>query len=470
MVFSSPIFLTVFLPLVLAAVLVTPKRWRNLVLLLASVVFYYWGAALDTWVLLWVVAASFVGAKLVQSRAALGVCLAAVLVPLLWFKYAAFFSEIGLDVLGAVGVEGTPFDAQVLPVGISFFTFQALSYVLDVRAGRAEPLDRPDRHLLYISLFPQLIAGPIVRYAEIRDQLFERTITSERLATGATRFAHGLGKKVLIADSVAPIADAAFGFGGDRTMLAAWIGILAYTVQIYFDFSGYSDMAIGLGMMFGFDFPENFARPYSSASITEFWRRWHITLSSWFRDYVYIPLGGSRNGSGTTYRNLAIVFFLTALWHGAAWTFLVWGGIHGAWLILERVTGLGTAERAPAARRALTLLVVIVAWVFFRAATLSDATTYVVDLVSFEFGALPPQLVTAMTLPNVLALLVGVTTFFWPTDRVLGPRLGRLELGGVVPDGPGPHLLRMGYIVVAVPLSIVLIFANGFSPFLYFQF
>ncbi len=470
MVFSSPIFLTVFLPLVLAAVIISPKRLRNIVLLVASVAFYYWGAALDTWVLLWVVAASFIGAKLVRSRFALGITLAAVLLPLLWFKYAAFFSEVMFDVLGAVGVDGTPLDARVLPVGISFFTFQALSYVLDVRAGRAEPLDRPDRHLLYISLFPQLIAGPIVRYAQIREQLYERTITSDRLAVGATRFAHGLGKKVIIADSVAPIADAAFAAGDGRTMLAAWIGILAYTVQIYFDFSGYSDMAIGLGMMFGFDFPENFARPYSSHSITEFWRRWHITLSSWFRDYVYIPLGGSRNGAGATYRNLAIVFFLTALWHGAAWTFLVWGGIHGLWLIVERVSGLGAAERLPILRRALTLFIVMGAWVFFRAPTLTEALSYTGDLVSFERGALAPSVVTAMTLPNRLALLVGIATFFWPKDRSIGPWLGQLDVRGFASTALQHQAFRMAYIAFAVPLSIILIFANGFSPFLYFQF
>lgn len=475
MVFSSPIFLTVFLPAVLVLMVVAPKSLRNVVLLLASMVFYYWGAALDTWVLLWVVGASFLGARAVHgketdTRVAFGLTLLAVLGPLLWFKYAAFFSDVGLDVLSVVGVEGSPLTTRVLPVGISFFTFQALSYVLDVRRGVAEPLDRADRHLLYIALFPQLIAGPIVRYAEIRDQLYERVITSDRLAVGATRFAHGLAKKVIVADSVAPIADAAFASGDGRTMLAAWVGVLAYTVQIYFDFSGYSDMAIGLGTMFGFTFPENFARPYSSTSITEFWRRWHITLSSWFRDYVYIPLGGSREGEATTYRNLATVFFLTALWHGAAWTFLVWGGLHGLWLIVERVTGLGTTERAPLLRRVLTLGIVMVAWVFFRASTIGDAVNYVGDLFSFSGGSVDPQIVTAMTLPSTLMLVVGVASFVLPRDFAIGPWLTRMDVSGMASTAAKPQVARLAYVAVAVPVSMALIFANGFSPFLYFQF
>ncbi len=453
---------------------ISPKWARNFLLLVASVVFYYWGAARDTWVLLWVVAASFVGARALHRRPGaqgpLILSLIAILAPLLWFKYAAFFSDVALDTASIFGVAGDPFDSRVLPVGISFFTFQALSYVFDVRSGAAEPLDRPDRHLLYIALFPQLIAGPIVRYAEIREQLYNRVITSDRLAVGATRFAHGLAKKVIIADSVAPISDAAFATGDGRTMLAAWIGLAAYTVQIYFDFSGYSDMAIGLGTMFGFDFPQNFARPYSSQSISEFWRRWHITLSTWFRDYVYIPLGGSQGGARKTYRNLAIVFFLTALWHGAAWTFLVWGGIHGAWLIVERVTGLGRTEKAPRARWLLTLLIVMVAWVFFRALTIGDAASFTLDLFSFNGGAINPEIITAMTIPNTLLLALGVASFALPKDWSVGPLLNRLDVQGLASTAAGPQLARLTYILVAVPLSMALVFANGFSPFLYFQF
>jgi len=470
MVFSSPIFLTVFLPIVLAATLLVPRQARNIVLLGASLGFYYWGAGPYILVLAWVVAVSFFSASRLGGRWAFPAAVLAILGPLLWFKYAAFFSEIALDAGSVVGLEGTPLDSPVLPVGISFFTFQALSYVLDVRRGAAEPLDRPDRYLLYIALFPQLIAGPIVRYADIREQLYERVITADRLASGATRFAHGLAKKVVIADSVAPIADAAFASGDLRPSTAAWIGLLAYTVQIYFDFSGYSDMAIGLGTMLGFTFPENFARPYSSTSITEFWRRWHITLSSWFRDYVYIPLGGSRNGDVSTYRNLITIFFLTALWHGAAWTFLVWGGLHGVWLIVERITGLGTTDRFPAARRALTLLIVMVAWVFFRAPSVADATAYVADLFSFSGGTINPELIAAMTVPSMVFLCIGVASFFLPKSWVAGPRIARLDSMGVASIAPRSVLVRGAYVLVAVPLCMAMIAANDFSPFLYFQF
>ncbi|MDW3177101.1 MAG: MBOAT family protein [Acidimicrobiia bacterium] len=470
MVFSSPIFLTVFLPIVLATTLIVPRRFRNVVLLAASLGFYYWGAGPYILVLAWVVAVSFLAAQRLESRSNFALAIVAILGPLLWFKYSAFFSDIALDVASVVGVDGTPWDARILPVGISFFTFQALSYVFDVRRGAAEPLDRGDRYLLYIALFPQLIAGPIVRYSEIRDQLYERVITLDRLAVGATRFAHGLAKKVIIADSVAPIADAAFASGDLRPSIAAWIGLLAYTVQIYFDFSGYSDMAIGLGTMFGFTFPENFARPYSSSSITEFWRRWHITLSSWFRDYVYIPLGGSRNGDAATYRNLIIIFFLTALWHGAAWTFLVWGGLHGAWLIVERVTGLGSAAKAPVLRRILTLLIVMVAWVFFRAPTVGDAADYVVDLFAFSGGTISADLITAMTVPSMLMLAVGVASFFLPKDWVAGPRITRMDAEGLASTAFRPVLARGAYVMVALPICMAFIAANDFSPFLYFQF
>ncbi len=470
MVFSSPIFLTAFLPLVIIATILVPKQLRNLLLLGASLTFYWWGAAQWTVLLLWVVAVSYFGAKRAESKGWLYLTLGATLAPLLWFKYASFFSEIAFDALGAVGIEGTPINAQLLPIGISFFTFQALSYVIDVKRGDAEPLDRADKHLLYITLFPQLIAGPIVRYAQLRDQLYTRTMSVDKLAIGATRFAHGLAKKVIIADAVAPIADAAFADGPSRTMLGAWIGLLAYTVQIYFDFSGYSDMAIGLGTMLGFTFPENFNRPYSSYSIREFWTRWHITLSSWFRDYVYIPLGGSREGSAKTYRNLSIVFLLTALWHGAAWTFLVWGGIHGVWLIVERVTGLADATRLPAVRRGLTLFIVMSAWVWFRAPGISMANEYFLDLVGFQGGPLRGALVTAMTIPNVLMLTVGVLSFFLPRDKTIGPWISRIDPSGVADISFAPQAARVGYIALTIPLSMVLIASNDFSPFLYFQF
>ena len=470
MVFTSPIFLTAFLPIVIVSTILVPARLRNPLLLIASLTFYWWGAAQWTVLLLWVVAVSYLGAKRLDSKVWLYLTIAAVIAPLLWFKYASFFSEVAFDFASVLGFDGTPIGSQVLPIGISFFTFQALSYVIDIKRGDAEPLNSADKHLLYITLFPQLIAGPIVRYSQLRDELYTRTMSVDKLAIGATRFAHGLAKKVIIADAVAPIADAAFAGGDTRTMAGAWIGLLAYTVQIYFDFSGYSDMAIGLGTMLGFTFPENFNRPYSAHSISDFWQRWHITLSSWFRDYVYIPLGGSREGSFKTYRNLGTVFFLTALWHGAAWTFLVWGAIHGVWLIVERVTGLGDATRLPAVRRALTLFIVMSSWVWFRAPTISGGNQYFLDLFSFQGGPMRGALTTAMTIPNMLMLTIGVLSFLLPRDKTVGPWLSTVDPHGIAKINFAPQAARMSYIVLTIPLSMVLIAANDFSPFLYFQF
>ncbi len=467
MVFSSPIFLTAFLPLVLIAYCLCPKSWRNGVLLAASLTFYYWGTGRQTWILFVVVAVAYLGASAASKRSdrwSLGLVVAAVLSPLLWWKYSEFFSEIVSSVAGGVGADIGPLDPKILPVGISFFTFQALSYVLDVRRGVAKPLDRPQQFLLYIALFPQLIAGPIVRFTDIRDQLVERTHSASNLAIGATRFVHGLAKKVIVADSAALIADSAFNSNMERPTLVAWIGIIAYTVQIYFDFSGYSDMAIGLGKMFGFDFPENFKRPYSATSISDFWRRWHITLSTWFRDYVYIPLGGSRVPRIVEYRNLLIIFFLTALWHGAAFTFLVWGGIHGFWLIVERALGWNDSERVGWFRRPITLLIVMITWVFFRAASIADATDYIADLFTYSNAIADPRFVSALTVPNVAMLLVGVASFLLPGSWVAGLRLAPPQ---GVDDRP---VFRLVYLAVMTPLCLVFVASSEYSPFIYFQF
>jgi alginate O-acetyltransferase complex protein AlgI len=467
MVFSAPIFLSTFLPVVcLLYVAVSPKR-RNGVLLLGSLAFYYWGAGERTLVLLWVVAVSYFGARLIreqQGRLLTAVVVAMTAAPLVWFKYAAWFSEIAVEPFRSIGMDVSPLEAQVIPVGISFFTFQSLSYVLDVRRGTAEPLDKPSRYALYIALFPQLIAGPIVRYADIREQLFTRVVSREGVAAGAARFTHGLAKKVVIADSVGLIADAVFNSTLPRSTAVAWLGITAYALQIYFDFSGYSDMAIGLGRMFGFDFPENFRRPYSSLSITDFWRRWHITLSSWFRDYVYIPLGGSRNGTLASYRNLLLVFLLTALWHGAAFTFLVWGAIHGASLVIERATGLRDTTRLPALRRLLTLLIVLVAWVFFRAADVSSAGRFVRDMFSWSTASTDPTVAASLTGPALIALGVGLATLALPHTFVVGR---------AVADGVGtfaPDRIRFVTVSLGLPLALVFVAANESSPFLYFQF
>lgn len=362
MVFSSPIFLFLFLPAVLAVYYLTPRAARNGALLAASLLFYAWGEVFHVAVMLASIAMNYAAGRWIARAAgrrrtvAVGAAVAANLLWLGWFKYAGFLGGIANDVFG---LRWRRPDVH-LPIGISFFTFQALSYVIDLGRGRAEPERSALRLALFISLFPQLIAGPIVRYVDIARDLVARRETLARFASGVRRFTVGLGKKMLIANVLAEPADRVFGLApADLTAPLAWLGVAAYTAQIYFDFSGYSDMAIGLGRMFGFEFPENFRHPYAARSITEFWRRWHITLSTWFRDSLYVPLGGNRRGSARTALNLLAVFLLCGLWHGAAWNFVVWGLYHGALLGLERPW---RGRRAPGAaaplRHAYTLLAV----------------------------------------------------------------------------------------------------------------
>ena len=390
MVFSSIEFLFLFLPVVLLAYRVVPARARNGTLLAASLLFYTWGGGAFVLILAASIAIDYCAGWMVDDarerglprRRALGIALSvAVNVGLLaYFKYANFFVAQWNDLGDAVGIGTIAWTSVALPIGISFFTFQSMSYTLDVARGRARHLRNPVDFALYVSLFPQLIAGPIVRFHEIADQMRERTTRLEDFAEGALRFSHGLVKKVVVADAVAPIADAAFGLdAADLTTPAAWLGVAAYTIQIYFDFSGYSDMAIGLGRMFGFTFPENFRRPYSALSVTDFWRRWHITLSNWFRDYLYVPLGGNRASAAATYRNLIVVFLLVGFWHGANWTFLAWGVYHGGLLIAERLTGQRPVRDAswPWLRRAVTLLAVVVGWAIFRADSIWHAAARV---------------------------------------------------------------------------------------------
>lgn len=476
MAFTTVSFLFAFLPVCLAVYFLAPRVLRNAVLAVASLVFYAWGGG-------WLVLILFVSITIDFAlgflagwahrkdddrwrRRAIGVSVASNLALLCWFKYAGF-AATQLDAassrlgLGEVGIPSI-----VLPVGISFFTFQSMSYTIDVARGRRSHLSNPIDFALYVSLFPQLVAGPIVRFHEIAAEITSRRETWDRFGAGALRFSHGLAKKVLIADTIAPIADAAFAANpGDLSAPTAWIGIAAYTAQIYFDFSGYSDMAIGLGQMFGFTFPENFNRPYSAHSVTDFWRRWHITLSNWFRDYVYIPLGGNRVGGGRMLANLMIVFLVTGLWHGANWTFVVWGIYHGAWLLFERLTDtrdVASGLVALALRRASTLLIVMVGWVFFRAPDVSHAANYLRAMASFG-GERPIAVDEAMLTRPVLTLAMAslvvllpqrVTFGTWLTDaRTAAASVGRVTLLGG-----------------ALPVALMLVAAGTISPFLYFQF
>jgi alginate O-acetyltransferase complex protein AlgI len=355
-----------------------------------------------------------------------------------------------------------------LPIGISFFTFHNISYVVDVYRGERPPQPRFLSFLTYIVMFPQLVAGPIVRYKEIDDQLPANRPRSrlDDFTAGFPRFALGLFKKVVVADSIAPMADSVFNLpASEVTTPAAWIGATAFALQIYFDFSGYSDMAIGLGRMLGFRLPENFNRPYSAVSMTDFWRRWHMSLSRWFRDYLYIPLGGSRGSAGETYRNLFIVFFLVGLWHGAEWTFIVWGLYHGVLLATERATGLRRLPdgRLQALRRAATLVLVTIGWVPFRAEDMGQAGDVLGAMFAFDFAALPVAVDAAATNRATFVFALAALVFLLPRDFVAGRFLdfarSRVAYGA-----------RLVVASVGALVAGVLVATGSFSPFLYYQF
>lgn len=395
MLFSSNVFIYLFLPIILGLYLIVPRPLRNFLLLIASLFFYVWGEKLYILILIASIILNYCMGLIIYRVAArrganlaIAFAVAANLGLLGIFKYANFVVNNLNQVLDQLGIAPIYLDTVHLPLGISFFTFHALSYVIDVYRREVPALKNPIDFAVYISFFPQSIAGPIVRYNDVAHQLKERTITLEGFAQGIRRFIIGLSKKMIIANTLAFPADAIFGLPADElTWRVAWLGVICYTFQIYFDFSGYSDMAIGLAKMFGFQFKENFNYPYISQSITEFWRRWHISLSTWYRDYLYIPLGGNRQGPWRTYANLLVVFFLCGLWHGASWAFIFWGLFHGLFLVMERMGLARVLERCwfPV-RQAYALLVVMVGWVFFKAATLSQAMDYLSAMAGFGEG------------------------------------------------------------------------------------
>ncbi|WP_219495489.1 MBOAT family O-acyltransferase [Nonomuraea coxensis] len=455
-----------------------PSRHRNAVVAAASLLFYTWGAGPHTLLLLSAIAVNY-GAGLAldsarlrgRPRARRGVLLAAAgwnVAMLAVWKYAGFATEQIDALTAALGLGHSPIVTLALPIGISFFTFHHLSYVVDVYRGSTPAQRSPVRFITYIAMFPQLVAGPIVRYHEIAEQLGDtRRDRLGDLAAGFPRFALGLAKKVIVADSLASVADAAFAqAGGAVNTPTAWLGASAFALQIYFDFSGYSDMAVGLGLMFGFRLPENFDRPYSAYSVTDFWRRWHMSLSRWFRDYVYIPLGGNRGGAPRTYRNLLIIFVLCGFWHGADWTFLVWGLYHGALLVVERLLGWDRppgAVWALALRRAATLLLVVVGWVFFRAESMTQAWGMLRAMFTWRPGELDEFVAWAANHQRTAVFALALAVVALPASRALGPLIqtGR---------GTAARLARAAVTWVAAPYAAVLVAAGTFSPFLYYQF
>ena len=373
MIFSSILFCFYFLPVVLAVYYISPKNLKNLVLFISSLIFYAWGEPVYVLLMIFSTAVDYTLGRGVDhfktaekpGFAKLMVALSAVInLSLLgFFKYAGFFMEIVNSVFNV----NVPVPELALPIGISFYTFQTMSYTIDVYRGDAKMQKNIISFGAYVSLFPQLIAGPVVRYNTIAKELDSRSVSFEDFACGIRRFIRGLAKKVLLANSVGALFDAVKVMGpSDISVLSAWLGIIAFTFQIYFDFSGYSDMAIGLGRMFGFHFDENFNTPYESKSITEFWRRWHISLGTWFREYVYIPLGGNRVSVPRHIFNLALVWFLTGLWHGAAWNFIFWGLFYGCFIILEKYVFARLFAKVPdLLKHVYTLFVVVIGWVLF---------------------------------------------------------------------------------------------------------
>jgi len=478
MVFSSREFLFIFLPVLLLLYSIVPARWRNGVALAGSLFFYAWGAPRFVFVLCGSSLIDYVlsrriavaGTRTVRRRT-LAAAVTVNLAVFLYAKYANFFVGEANRALTAFGADPVSWTEIVLPIGISFFTFQKLSYLIDVYRGIVAPARSFATYLLYVSLFPQLIAGPIVRYHDVNRQLAERTLSTDKMLDGIWRFCTGLAKKVLVANVLGEVADRAFGLEIARlTAPQAWIGVLCYSFQIYFDFSGYSDMAIGLGRMLGFRFLENFNRPYTARTFTEFWRRWHISLSNWMREYLYIPLGGNRCGRARTYLNLWIVFVLSGFWHGAAWNFVVWGAYHGFFLCLDKLTGFSRRRSMPAwIGIPLTFSLVTVGWVFFRAADLAHAGDYLGRMFLVSAPAADAGIMhwgsfcdlRASTLLFVAAVLSFGPALFKP-PAALRER--------IAPDGLIPLLARYGTAMLLLAVSAAALAAGQFNPFIYFRF
>jgi alginate O-acetyltransferase complex protein AlgI len=498
MVFTSTVFLFLFLPAFLAVYALVPARARTAWILLSSYAFYAWwrpdfalvfaGATVVAY-LVGRAVAHWHQARPGRARAALIAGVSLQLATLGYFKYA----EFGVDSLNAVltALGGTPLPALaiILPIGISFYVFQAISYMVDVWRDDAPADGRFVDVAAYIALFPQLIAGPIVRYKHLAHQLHAPRTSLAMASQGAQRFMLGFCKKVLIADTLAPLADGAFALSSP-TAVEAWLGTLAFAAQLFFDFSGYSDMAIGLGLLLGFRFRENFARPYLAASITEFWQRWHMSLSRWLRDYVYIPLGGNRRGARRTYVNLMLVMLLGGLWHGAAWVFLAWGAWHGGLLAIER---LGRDRRAAAdgaaagdpraaraddrpdparfVARAWTFLLVLLGWVLFRAGDIGHAATVYAGMFGANGFGLSADLAWQLAPRSLATLAIAYVLIFFPTR--LRPPVTDPEATSSQPprwwEGRAERALTTALLPLFA-LGLMRAVADSFSPFLYFRF
>lgn len=466
MVFSSTIFLCVYLPLVLLGYYICPKKGKNLFLLIVSLIFYAWGEPKYVFLMIFSILVNYVFGLLMdkhrENKKRLKLMLAiSVIIDLgllSVFKYTDFI------ITNINSVFGAGFDLLniALPIGISFYTFQAMSYTIDVYRDDV----RVQRNLIdfgmYITMFPQLIAGPIVRYSDVQDQLAERNVTTADFSEGIMRFVVGLGKKVLLANQMGAVWTQIYALGGDISALMAWTGAAAYTFQIYFDFSGYSDMAIGLGRMFGFKFPENFRYPYESVSITDFWRRWHITLSTWFKEYLYIPLGGNRRGLARQALNLLIVWTLTGFWHGAGWNFVMWGLYYFAILFIEKLFLLKALDKLPRLfQHAYALLLIVIGWVIFASDDVSVMLPYLGSMFGAN-GALGGMDVYTLLTRAALMVICCVASTELP-KRLFVTAAGKM-------NEKAAFTVKSVLTLTLLALSVVFLIGDSYNPFLYFRF
>lgn len=470
MLFSSVPFLFIFLPVILLLLFPLPRAAQNVTLLVASVLFYVWGTGREViWILFvalasWALAALASKKKILQSKPAFVVALLLVLSPLLFLKYLPAFQSWWLPEQPLL---------LLLPLGISFFTFHAVSYLVDVRQGRIQPERRLDHYLLYLFYFPHQIAGPIVRYGEIVDDIKSRGRSQvSDVVYGLSRFGWGLAKKQLIADPAGSVASAVWGAAGSGQIMGspeAWLGALAFTVQIYFDFSAYSDMAVGLARIFGFHFPENFAAPYSSSSATEFWKKWHMTLSRWFRDYVYIPLGGNKHGPAREYGALLLTFALTSFWHGATIPYLVWGGMWSLLLVIERITKLRNTTRFVVVRRIWMIVFILFSWVPFRSVDMSTTITLWSSMLVGAIELPTVNVLLSLTPLTIGALIVGVIYMLGSFRR--NSRTFDVLTGPAGSDFTTSRLVRLSAVGgAALIVGILMSLWSVSSPFIYFQF
>lgn len=466
MVFSSTIFLCVYLPLVLLGYYICPKKGRNLFLLIVSLVFYAWGEPKYVFLMIFSILVNYIFGRLMdkhrenKKRLKLMLVLSVVIdIGLLSvFKYTDFI------ITNVNAIFGANFDLLniALPIGISFYTFQAMSYTIDVYRNDVRVQKNLIDFGMYITMFPQLIAGPIVRYADVQDQLADRSVTTADFSEGIMRFVVGLGKKVLLANQMGAVWSDIYALGGDVSALMAWTGAIAYTFQIYFDFSGYSDMAIGLGRMFGFKFPENFRYPYQSVSITDFWRRWHITLSTWFKEYLYIPLGGNRRGLARQALNLLIVWSLTGFWHGAGWNFVMWGLYYFVILFIEKLFLLKALDKLPKLfRHVYALLLIVIGWVIFASDDVSVLLPYLGSMFGAN-GAVGGMDVYTLFTKAVLLIICCVASTELPKRLFLSATGAMNEKAAFT--------IKSVMTIALLALSMILLIGDSYNPFLYFRF